>query len=196
MRRTIMIALLIALTGLTAGQAHAAWQIVQGYQADTLEGQPNGRNWSPFSGTQTGKVYWSGGQRYTQVGAQNHAWSAGRITWMRGNSGTPSIAFHIFAPNGSCPDNWTSVSWSATNLPGAGLQRPLRWCGYNELRVTTDKNSLVGNREYYAQVVFHNTAPSTGARVVVDTYWNGDGNYHQHYCVNAHNDTPVGRGGC
>jgi hypothetical protein len=197
MRRLMPLLLLVALLGATSGQAFAqAWQVLQWYQPDTLEGQANGQNWSPFKGAQTGTVYWQDGVRRTQAGAQNHAWSVDRIVWMRQNNGTTSIAFHIFDWNGGCPTDWTAEVWSATNLPGSTLQRPLRMCGNNELRVTTDRHSLVANREYFAQVVFRNTAPSTRARVAVDTYWNGQGNYHQHYCVNANNDTATGRGNC
>jgi hypothetical protein len=204
MRRCIAL-MLAVLLGLWCGQAsafHAPWQSRQNYQADTLWGQANGRAWSPTAGILSGEVYWNanmdGGNRITFAEASYHRWNQQAIDWMKANSGTPSITFHIFDWDGDNCTNWTSVAWAGTNLPGATFSQPLRWCGYNETRVNADKTKLVAGTGYVAQVKYRDKAPRNRAKVVVDTYWNGDGNYHQHYCVSGANETSSNRGqnGC
>jgi len=115
---------------------------------------------------------------------------------MRANPGTPSITFHIFDYTGNNCTNWTSLVWSYTNLPGSTLYQPLRWCGYNESRVQADKTRLTANTNYVAQVVYYDKAPRNRAKVVVDTYWDGNGNYHQHYCIPNNQDTALNRNNC
>lgn len=189
----------VGLTGAITGQA-LAWQNSQLYQADTLYNQTNGKAWSPTAGQLSGKVVREGGQRRTYAEANYQKWNQTAINWMNGSffGGTPSITFHIFASPGDSCSNWTSIDWSWTNLPGASRYRPLRGCGYNEVRVQADRTKLVANTNYVAQVVFYDTSAATNspAKVVVDTYWNGDGNYHQHYCIPGNSDTTNGRNAC
>lgn len=196
---TLSILVLVALLlGVFTGQAFA-WQNTQLYQSDTLHGQPNGRNWSPINGQLSGKVVREGGERRSYAEANYHRWNQQAIDWMKAQWwGTPSITFHVFgSPNDTCT-NWTSIDWSWTNLPGASRSRPLRGCGFNEVRVQADRNQLIANTNYVAQVVFRDTSSGLNApaKVVVDTYWDGNGNYHQHYCIPANQDTVNGRNAC
>jgi hypothetical protein len=195
MRRLMAFALMFALLGGLTEQAFA-WQSSQNYQGDTLFGQPNGKAWSPIRGVLSGKVYWENQQRRTMAQASGHAWSQAAIDWMRQNSGTPSITFHIFDYVADNCTNWTAIGWAGSDLPGATYTQPLRWCGYNETRVQADKTRLVANKDYIAQVIYYDKSPRTRAKVVVDTYWNGDGNYHQHYCIPDNLDTVWGRNNC
>jgi len=154
------------------------------------------RNWSPIGGQLSGKVFWEAGQRRTYAEANYHKWDQATIDWMKQNSGTPSITFHIFDFTADNCTNWTSIGWSFTNLPGSTLSQPLRWCGYNESRVQADKSRLTANTNYIAQVVYYDKSPNNRAKVVVDTYWNGEGNYHQHYCIPNNQDTALNRNNC
>jgi hypothetical protein len=177
------------------GQA-LAFDVSQGYQRDTLFGQPNGKAWSPTRGILSGSVYWENGQRRTLADASGHAWNDQAIQWMRNTSGTPSITFHIFDVVADNCTNWTSVSWAFSDMPGSTYLQPLRWCGYNEIRVQADKTRLVVNKDYRAQAIFYDKSPRTRAKVNVDTYWNGDGNYHQQYCIHNNGDLAWGRDSC
>ena len=152
-------------------------------------------------GNQTGAVFWQNGQRYTQVGAQNHKWHADQVNWMRANGGIPSMAFHIFDQGANCSADWVPV-WGASNLPGFQAPNyPLRQCGVwiahrFEIRLPADRNQIAAGVEYWGQGGFRNDNPRDRAKVTVDTYWDGNENYHQQYCVFANNDDVGKRGEC
>lgn len=195
----LVIALVVLLLGAFTGQAFA-WQVTQLYQDDTLYGQANGRSWSPSNGQLSGNVVREAGQRRAYAEANYVRWNQQAVDWMKAQWwGTPSITFHVFDFTADNCTSWSSVDWSWTNLPGASRNRPWRIpCGNNEVRVQADRSQLTAGTNYVAQVLFFDTSTNKNARakVVVDTYWDGDGNYHQHYCVPANTDTAGGRNTC
>jgi hypothetical protein len=185
--------------GAFTGQALAAWQARQLYQGDTLHGQPSGKDWSPSHGQLSGQVLRENGERRTIAEANYHRWNQKAIDWMKAQWwGTPSITFHVFDHTGDSCTQWKSMDWSWTNLPGASRYRPLRRCGDNEIRVQADRHQLVANTDYVAQVRFFDTSANMNARakIVVDTYWDGNENYHQHYCIPTNQDVAGDRNTC
>lgn len=194
---SVVLAVAVLLGGL-AGHAFADhhsnenWESRKDYQSDTLYGQRNGRPWSPTDGVASGQVhygeYWSsppgGEDRQTLAEASFHIWNETALAWMRSNPGTPSITTHVFDYDGSCPQNWRA-DWVVTNLPGPTALLVWR-CSIpdgNEVRVQTNKDLLVAGAEYLTQVSFVDPSRVSRGKFTIDTYWDSDGNYHQHFCV-------------
>lgn len=73
-QRLQFVAVFVTLWMLTISLTSAsplAWQINQGYQADTIQGGANAKAWSPKSGRQTGSVWLQNNRHYTHIGVQN-----------------------------------------------------------------------------------------------------------------------------
>lgn len=177
-----------------------AWQVTQSYQADTLHGQSNGRNWSPYNGQMSGWIYWQGSQRWAHSEGNYQRWNQTAINWMNSNSGQISMTYHAFNASGGC-GNWTGIAWHWSTLPGNYRSNPLRTCGYNEVRVIANKGLLTAGNDYASQTVFRDTgAARSNGRITADTYWittvTGSENYHQHYCVSTSDDIARDRFNC
>jgi hypothetical protein len=222
---TLLFAVLVAMslfgafTGRVFANHHPGgnWETRQDYELDTLYGQANGKSWSPVDGVLSGEVYYNAndlkccygfptetldGTRRAIAEASYVKWAQSAINWMNSNSGVPSIAFHVFDYSG-CPFNWHSDHWYATSLPGASGWLYWRCGDSTEGRVEADKTQLVAGTEYFAWWWFIDPSGNSRAKFTVDTYWNGDENYHQHFCAvippgPQDQDTAVDRGtaGC
>jgi hypothetical protein len=207
--------LTIVLTLFTAGQAFA-WQYDRQY-ASGLWGSATGKSWSPVNWRDAAGVGYprlqanflidNANQRATQPYAKNVRWTQQAVDWMRQNSGTISITFHSSLDGntgptgtGTCSNWWQAVAWGATNLPGGRSQVVKRNCSFtwaNEVRILGDKMQIPAGADYWAQAWFQEVDPNNNPKgqFNVDTYWDGNENYHQKYCIatngNAAVDCPV-----
>lgn len=185
----------VSLAFFFIGQAYA-WEHTTAYSSG-LRGA-GGREWAPTSGSLSGDVWLDANdnfRRKTQPYA-SQKWDTTGMNWIKSNSGRLSITFHSSAqgntgPSG-CGNYWETINWAGTNQPAGIFTIEKRNCVYtyaNEVRISGDKAQMSAGTTYWAQASFTDDQKHDG-QFNVDTYWDGQENYHQKYCVLSLADRP------
>lgn len=185
----LVFVLLMGLTGTAL-----AWQYSQSYTPNTLWGQPNGKAWSPYTGTLNGDVYGPPNpQRWTQPRGSGVAWNVEALNYIRNNGQKVAITFHSFerGPNGEnrC-SSFDAVADAGTNLPAPKTVlvnwRPPCWNSrYTEIRVRSEDANQIGPFSGYWAGAWFKEVNTTNQqqKISVDTYYGGNENWHQTYCI-------------
>lgn len=185
----LSIALAFVLAMSAAGTA-LAWQYTAFYTSNTLYGQPNGKPWSPLNGQLYADVYNSGGNRQTNPIGSSVYWNSTALNYIRGNGQNVSITFHSYQYSNNGCSSFGTTGNSATNLPAPQYLQYYRQCSpfrLTEGRVTsTNANAMVAYYSYWGQAIYQdNNTTSERQKLTVDTYYGGQENWHQTYCVDA-----------
>lgn len=199
MKRTASKGLLLALAFVLfmsmAGTA-LAWQYTAFYTYNTLYGRPNGKPWSPDSGQLYADVGNSGGNRQTNPIGSSVWWNPTALSWIRSNDDNGdkvSITFHSYQYSNNGCSSFKTTGNAATNLPAPQYLQYWRQCflGYTEGRVTaTNSDALVAYYSYWGQAIYQdNNTTGERQKLTVDTYFGGQENWHQTYCVDAYQFT-------
>jgi hypothetical protein len=175
-----------------AGTVFASWEFVSSYASNTLYGGIYGQPWSPYDGVLYGHAYNVSGGRETVPLGNYVRWNYDALNYIRNNGKKVAITFHSFRNGGGC-SSFEVMDYAGTNLPAPQINkywRPPCWPGtfrYTEVRIrSNDANQISAGTVYWGQG-FYRDDNTTGHRqeITVDTYYGGQENYHQKYCINA-----------
>ena len=115
-------------------------------------------------------------------------WNPTAVSYIQNNGQLVSITFHSFDINNGC-SSFATTGNGGTNLPAPRLEQYRRQClpfgNYTEARlVATNSSALAAYTYYWGQAIYQDDN-TTGVRqkVTVDTYYGGNANWHQTYCI-------------
>lgn len=169
-----------------------AWEYSQSYTSSTLYGGPQGKPWSPSGGILQADVHNVSGNRRTNPVGNLVYWGTAALNYIRNNGQWVSITFHSFNINNGC-SSFAVLDMAGTNLPAPQVNKywrapcaPLTF-RYTEVRIaSTNANLMQPWTSYWGQGFYQdNNTTTTRQKITVDTYYGGQENWHQTYCINV-----------
>ncbi|MCI0565302.1 MAG: hypothetical protein MN733_43105 [Nitrososphaera sp.] len=168
------------------GQA-LAWQYNQAYIASSLYGGANGKPWSPYNGYLRGDVFQLS-NRVAVAQGDTVRWNSTALSYITSHGQYVYITFHSFNINNGCSSfRADSVGW-ASNLPSPFQLVLIRLpctTRYTEMRIGSNSQvSIAAYTSYWGKGQYtEETSTSLDQKISVDTYYGGNENYHQVYCI-------------